>query len=476
MPKKLTLKKLLGSIIVSTYSNEQIETVPGSCVAEARLDLSADQEKFGKAILKRKGKVLLTFRGMDYSEVKRLVEHADFIDVDLEEKENIETCLKEERKKIIASSHVDFNGMEKAGLQLKNYSRKKLVLKTVNWKQVEKVIGMQDREPGKYFALFCMGAVGRISRITAMLNGMHTYCCTGHSSRTAKGQLTQREMLQIAEDSHGMSYDRKTKLGFVLGTDVSYSLSPRIHNELYKLKGENMVYFRLSVPDNELSSVIESAKMSKIGYCSITIPFKEKAMTMVDRIEKSAEAIGACNTIINRNGKLAAHNTDWKGFLYPLKERINEIERVLVVGGGGAAKAVAYSLQSKGKELYLFNRTPAKATKIARELGCNVASSLEHIIPSADLIVNATPVGMDRKSNPLNGFQETAKKSAIFYDLIYAHDTPMLKQARKSGSTAINGLPMLVAQAAEAYSLYCRKRIEDREIDRIIERIWRETK
>jgi len=302
------------------------------------------------------------------------------------------------------------------------------------------------------FILLGMGIYGFPTRILAKaLGSMLTFTSPAGAS-AAPGHVTP---LDLADYGYEL-ISRKSRIYGIIGNPVMHSRSPHLHNSGYRKQGIDAVYLPFETSDPKL--ILENADMLNLGGLSVTIPHKQSVISLADSIDESAEEIGACNTLVNRGGDegWAAFNTDWLGFLKPLEGEPLEGKAALVIGAGGAARAVVYALVKRGMKVTIINRTAAKAEKLAADFGCRgggIDSALCAVNPS--LVVQTTSVGMNPEpdADPLPGFEFSG--SEIVYDLIYTPEkTLFLSRAETAGCRIINGYPMLVSQAEEQFLLF----------------------
>ncbi len=251
----------------------------------------------------------------------------------------------------------------------------------------------------------------------------------------------------------------KTKLCLVIGDPIDHSLSPQIHNAGYEALHieDQFVYVAANVKIEELKEFIEGVKTMKIRGISCTMPHKQEVMQYIDSIDETAKKIGAVNTIVNNNGMLIGYNTDWLGVVTPLEKRIElKGKKAVVIGAGGATRAIIYGLMKKGTRVTIVNRTEAKAQILADEFDCSASSlSNEVVIREADIIINATPMGMKPHTNktPINTRLLNAKQ--IIFDAIYNPlQTKLIREAKKIGAETISGIEMLLYQATAQFELY----------------------
>ncbi|MBE3037054.1 MAG: shikimate dehydrogenase [Candidatus Atribacteria bacterium] len=280
----------------------------------------------------------------------------------------------------------------------------------------------------------------------------------------------------------------KTKIIGVIGKNIENSLSPLIHNQIILKHSLNFCYLPFQVAETNLGKAIQGIKALNIRGVNITFPYKEKVIKLLDEVEESARRIGAVNTIVNNKGILTGYNTDVIGFKKSLQEDGKfaiKGEKAIILGAGGAARAVVYALLEEGiEEMYIFNRTPEKAEKIKQDLlpffpGSNInifpleKERLNDKIEETHLLVNVTSLGMPPKINntPLPG-KILFHPNLLAYDLIYhPAKTLFLRQAERAGAKIINGLPMLVYQGIESLYLWTGFKPEGKEVLEMIKRI-----
>lgn len=248
----------------------------------------------------------------------------------------------------------------------------------------------------------------------------------------------------------------------VIGSPVSHSLSPLMHNSALKYYGYKAAYYAIDLKENELSEFVPWMNRDSFRGCNITIPYKRAVMEMVDQIDPTAKEIGAINTIVKKNSKLVGFNTDSIGFKKPLQNYTDTIDggMALIFGTGGASNAVVQALrQLNCEEIILISRHPV--AKPAAEIfeDCRVAGYDQWIAyaEEASLIVNATPLGMDPDidSSPVREGEEMYLSNSLCYDLVYKpRVTKFLRQAESVGTKTIGGLEMLIHQGSESFRLW----------------------
>ena len=259
------------------------------------------------------------------------------------------------------------------------------------------------------------------------------------------------------------------KFVYLLGNPVGHSISPHIHNAAYKKLGINFEYIARQIKEDDLKKAVESIKLPDVAGANVTVPYKEKIMHFLDEIDEQAKLIGAVNTVVNKNGRLSGSNTDYLGFIDSL-ENDGGIrpsgKKVLILGAGGAARAVAVGLcQNAVASVFIFDVESKKAEKLSNDLKKNFKTSvntvrlgeeLQELINNMDILVNSTPIGMfpAEEFSPIDEDVKIPAKLFV-YDLVYnPSQTHLVKRAKASGSKAVTGLGMLVRQGAASFKLF----------------------
>ncbi len=247
-----------------------------------------------------------------------------------------------------------------------------------------------------------------------------------------------------------------TKICCLIGDPVEHSLSPLIHNAGYQALSIKYVYVPLRFQDIERG--IEDIRKLGIRGASITLPHKTKALKYVDKVDPPAEEIGAINTIVNDNDVLTGYNTDGDGALQALEE-VTTLggKKVVLVGSGGAASAIAFRLKKKGVKLVILNRTEDKARKLAKKVNAEDSGGLEKLplVSSADILINATSVGMPPETDQSIIPIELLHDRLIVFDIISnPKNTRLLTLARQKGGIIVYGYKMLLYQAARQFELF----------------------
>lgn len=259
----------------------------------------------------------------------------------------------------------------------------------------------------------------------------------------------------------------------VIGDPVLHSKSPLIQNTMLRALGLDYIYLCQPVPRGRAGEWLKCAAFAGYAGFNATMPHKEELLPLMDELDEDARMYGAVNTVCIRDGKYYGFNTDGKGFLASLRHAgVNKAgQRVLVLGAGGAAKAVAPKLCQEGaaQAVYVANRTAEKARALCAPWGERMIpadfrpETLAELAAQCSLVVNCTNLGMEGTAGQFADFSflDALPAGAAVCDLIYAPaETELLRQARMRGFTALNGLGMLIWQAVFALEHFTRTPID----------------
>ncbi len=300
----------------------------------------------------------------------------------------------------------------------------------------------------------CMGEQGLISRVLGVRAGSaFTFAAVNLNEQTAPGQVTARELQSVYRIEQ---VDAATRVYGVAGDPIAHSLSPVIMNTAMRRENVNGVYLALHA--KTVKDLVACVRDIPIHGLSITMPYKEEILEYLDNNDSHTAKIGACNTVVRaQDGKLYGFNTDTAGVVRPLEQRlVIENARVLVLGAGGAARAAVWGLKERGAEVFILNRSAAPAQKLARQAHVRTVKRPDLKKLSFDVIINATPVGMENlRESPLEENEINAK---YVFDMIYdPPETRLLKLAKARGAQIIPGIEMFVHQAARQFEIWTGK-------------------
>ncbi|AMJ62165.1 shikimate dehydrogenase [Bosea sp. PAMC 26642] len=252
-----------------------------------------------------------------------------------------------------------------------------------------------------------------------------------------------------------------TRRCFVIGHPIAHSRSPLIHGTWLADHGLDGSYERIDVAPADLPAFITRLRAGEFVGGNVTVPHKQAAEALIDEVSEAARAIGAVNTLWREGGRLCGDNTDAAGFLGHLDATtpgwLDHVRTALVIGAGGAARAVVYALKSRGLDrIAVVNRNPARAAELVAAFGAPLQamdwSARSALVGEADLIVNTTSLGM-KGQPPLGLDLATLRPGTIVDDIVYVPlKTDLLVEAERRGAIAVDGLGMLLHQAVPGFA------------------------
>lgn len=249
-----------------------------------------------------------------------------------------------------------------------------------------------------------------------------------------------------------------TQLFGIIGAPVEHSLSPVMHNAAFAHLGVNGVYVPMRPSD--LADGFRGLRSLGFTGVSVTVPFKVAIMDFLDAIDPVARKIGAVNTLLFERTKSGMYckgsNTDWLGSNQALAEALDPAGRtILIIGAGGAARAVGFGLIEAGATVLITNRTESKGRELAAQLNCRFVSPGELAAVQADALINTTSVGMAPHTEAMPIAPELLPHFPVVMDIVYAPlETRLLREAAVRGCRTIDGLKMLQYQGAAQFALW----------------------
>jgi len=259
--------------------------------------------------------------------------------------------------------------------------------------------------------------------------------------------------------------DAHTELYGIIGNPVRHSLSPIIHNAAFRRMELNAVYLAFEVKD--LAGALRGIRELGLRGVSVTLPFKTDVIPFLDEVDEVAEKIGAVNTIVNEGEKLFGYNTDWRGALEALEEKVDlKGKKVILIGAGGGARAIGFGLKERRCQLIISNRTEEKGVGLAKDLTCRYQplSSFFQMKSGeldANVIINATSQGMYPKDGESPLPKKFLKKGMTVMDIVYHPiQTKLLREAEEQGCQTINGLEMLAHQGAAQLEIWTGRKTD----------------
>jgi shikimate dehydrogenase len=265
----------------------------------------------------------------------------------------------------------------------------------------------------------------------------------------------------------------KTRVCGVIGDPVEHTMSPTMHNAAFNEAGLDYVYIPFRVKKEELSEAIEGMRALNIRGLNVTIPHKVAVIPLLDKLDPMAEKIGAVNTIANYDGMLIGYNTDATGFLQALLEKGIEPagKNMVILGAGGASRAISFILAERGAHLVILNRQ--RELDWAKELAQRIfhtfkrepealelnIENLSMALARADILINATSVGMSPDIDGTPVPARVLKPGLIVFDIVYNPvKTRLLREAEEAGAQTISGIDMLAWQGALAFEKWTNRK------------------
>ena len=326
-----------------------------------------------------------------------------------------------------------------------------------------------EKLPDTNHILVAMGKFGIPSRI---LSAKLKSCITYTSPAEMNENLAKLEHLTpdiLTQTYHFNDINTNTKVYGITGWPLEATSSPELHNKGFEKHHINAVY--VPIRAKEFSQAFSFASSANVLGMSVTVPHKEEALKMMDEVDPTAQKIGACNTIVRLdNGKWKGYNTDALGFEQSLKELIGNKsllhKKVAIIGAGGAARAIAYTVKKLKGNACIFNRTIHKARQLAEQYGFKYASlsrdAIDMLKKYNDVIIQTTSKGMNcsgtstEENDPLYFYEFNGKE--LLYDIIYVPSvTPIMQRASSAGCKVYNGYSMLMYQGYEQFKLFTGK-------------------
>jgi 3-dehydroquinate dehydratase/shikimate dehydrogenase len=441
------------------------DEVVGADIVELRLDTVTDPSVAG-ALEGRRVPVIVTcrpaweggqFKGSE-EERRRMLQEALAADadyVDVEWRANFTDLLAQTAGRRVVLSMHDFSGVpgdltERAqAMRATGAEVIKLAVTTSRLSDCLPLLDLGAQIGRRGAVLIGMGPCGLATRVLARQFGS---AWTYAGGERQVGQITPAEL----DGYRFRTVTDSTEVYGLVGSPISHSVSPAMHNASFAAHQIDAVYLPLPAADTD--DFVTFGRAIGLRGASVTIPFKVSLFDLMDEVYPVARRIGAINTIKAVDDKWVGGNTDASGFLTPLKDRVPlRGTRVAVLGAGGSARAVAAALSSSSAQVTVYARNPLRARDIAATASC-ASAPLPPEPDSWDLLVNCTPVGMHPHvdDTPIDAALLTGR---YVYDLVYnPTNTRLLREAKAAGCQTIGGLEMLVAQATEQFEWWTGRR------------------
>jgi shikimate dehydrogenase len=267
-----------------------------------------------------------------------------------------------------------------------------------------------------------------------------------------------------------MGISGKTKVCGVIGDPIEHTLSPIMHNAAFNSLNLDYVFLAFKVKHAEVENAVNGIRALNIRGLNVTMPHKTPVLKFLDRTDLSAQIINSVNTILNRDNKLFGFNTDGVGALKALRENGVELKgrKVLLLGAGGAARAIAYTMAKEADELAVLNRSLKPAQELAKLLektankkivsGSLSPKEIEQNLQDSDVLINATSVGMKPKSEESPVASKLLRPNLAVMDIVYNPiETKLAKEAKAAGAKVVSGVEMLIYQGAASFEIWTGK-------------------
>lgn len=283
-----------------------------------------------------------------------------------------------------------------------------------------------------------------------------------------------------------MKASSSTKLYAVIGDPIEHSLSPIMHNVAFQRLNLNSVYLAFKVRSQDLEAAIAGMRSLGILGFNVTVPHKVSVMKYLDKVDRQVVEIGAVNTVVNKDGVLMGYNTDGAGALAALREKGVEAKgrKVVLLGAGGAARALAFAIAPLAESFVILNRTESKAKDLASALKrFNTAvegkklseTTLRSELADADILINSMSVGMYPRVDETPVKKKHLRQGMTVFDIVYNPlMTCLLKEAEAVGAHVVGGVKMLVYQGALAFELWTGRKPPVDEMCEAVESVLRE--
>ncbi|MBS3135363.1 shikimate dehydrogenase [Candidatus Woesearchaeota archaeon] len=321
------------------------------------------------------------------------------------------------------------------------------------------------RKEGVRIIALCMGEKGEISRILNLAYGAYlTFGSVATGKETSPGQIPCEELKRIYRADKLKI--KNLKIYGLVGNPVSKSKGFIVHNYLFKKHNLNAVYLNFHV-DN-LGEFVKSFRSMLSGF-SVTMPYKEEITSYLDSTHEDSMKIGAVNTVLVDGENMRGYNTDAYGAISAIEDKISiKGKSTILIGAGGAARAIGYGIKLKGGKITITSRTEEKARRLAKKLNCKFTSLSKINWDDVEILINSTPVGMHPNINK-SPVEKKHLKGITVFDAIYnPMETKLLKMAKQNGCVTISGARMFAYQAAMQFELWTGIRHQEGVIEKVL--------
>ena len=459
----------------------------GIKLVELRLDFLRRDPDLNRLIPSRPTATLVTARRQQdgglwrESEEKRLTllrtaitAEPEFVDLEVDIADKIPPFGKTRR--IISYHNIETMPENLAGLHREMSAKKPYFIKiAVSPKTVEEMYRFLNfirqkndearklGENGVRVIGICMGEIGKAARILAKRFGMpYTYATFSEDRIIAPGMLVYRDLLDLY---HYEQLDQETAVYGIIGNPLEHSLSPLVHNRSFEEQNINAVYVPFQIDDSCIADLLHLAPEFGLQGISVTIPHKVTVTNHLTKIDPAVERIGACNTVVFRHGVRIGYNTDYIAAVASIEIALGgsssddvsilRNKSALVLGSGGAGKALGYGLVHRDAMVTVTDINAECAVELAKHLGCEYIKwdMRESIQP--DILVNCTPIGMYPNVDETPYHKSVLRSSMLIFDAVYNPEhTLLIKSAQERGCKVVTGIEMFVGQACYQFKLF----------------------
>ena len=309
----------------------------------------------------------------------------------------------------------------------------------------------------------CMGEIGKAARILSKRFSMpYTYATFSEERIIAPGMVVYKDLLDLY---HYEQINRDTAVYGIVGNPVGHSLSPLVHNRAFLEQKINAVYVPFQIEDSCVADFIQRAPELGLQGISVTIPHKVAVINHLTKADPAVERIGACNTVVFRQKERIGYNTDYIAAISGIEAALGgnfmdevsvlQNKKALVLGSGGAGKALAYGLEQRGAMVTVTDADAERALELSTHIGCEYIKweVRESVRPS--ILVNCTPLGMHPNVNATPYPKSSLRSNILVFDAVYnPENTLLIKSAREKGCKTVTGVEMFVGQACYQFKLF----------------------
>ena len=309
----------------------------------------------------------------------------------------------------------------------------------------------------------CMGEMGKAARILSKQFSMpYTYATFSEDRVIAPGLLPYKELLDLYQYER---IDQETAVFGIIGNPIGHSMSPLVHNRAFVDQNINAVYVPFQINDTDIADFIRLAPEFGLLGISVTIPHKVAVIEQLTKADPAVERIGACNTVIFRKGQRIGYNTDYIASIGAIElamggnvldeESVLKNKKALVLGSGGAGKALAYGLVQRGAMVTVTDVDAERAVELSKHLGCDYDKWGVRESVHPDIVVNCTPLGMHPNVNETPYPKSSLRTHMLVFDAVYnPEQTLLIKSAQEKGCKVVTGVEMFVGQACYQFKLF----------------------